>query len=94
MEKREWGWELVRIGIGIALVAGCGRVIWNRSIAPFVEKGLGPSEAFREIRLGFYKQSFEKRKEEMKRETQAAKEAVKKNPPSESEAHEKPDPSK
>lgn len=94
MAKREWGWEIVRIGIGAALVFGCGRVIWKRSIAPLVEKGLGPSEAFQEIRLGFYKQSFEKRKEEMKRESQAAKDAAKKNPPSEAEDHRKPDPSK
>jgi hypothetical protein len=44
--------------------------------------------------LGFYKQSFERRKEEMKRENQAAKDAAKKNPPSEAEDHGKPDPSK
>ena len=94
MAKREWGWEIIRIGVGVALVAGCGRLIWNRSIAPFVEKGIGPSEAFRELRLGFYKQSFEKRKEEMKRESQAAKDALKRNTPLDDEAHVKPDPLK
>ena len=81
----------MRIGIGVALVVGCGRVIWKRSIAPFVEKGLGPSEAFQELRLGFYKQSFEKRKEEMKRESQAAKNAVKKHAPSDDDTSGKPD---
>ena len=94
MAKREWRWEITRIGIGVALVVGCGRVIWKRSIAPFVEKGLGPSEAFQELRLGFYKQSFERRKEEMKRESQAAKDAARKNAPSDADAHGQRDPSR
>ena len=94
MAKRDWGWEIVRIGIGVALVAGCGLVIWNRNIAPFIQRGMGPSEALRELRLGFYKQSFEKRKEEMRRESQAAKEAAKKNPPPDADAKETQDSTK
>jgi hypothetical protein len=55
---------------------------------------MGPSEALRELRLGFYKQSFEKRKEEMRRESRAAKEAAKKNPPPDADAKETQDSTK
>lgn len=81
MAKREWGWEILRIGTALALISGCGWVIWNRTARPLIEKGLGPSEALREVRLSVHRWSFEKRKEEMKREIQAAKAAAKSAPP-------------
>jgi hypothetical protein len=76
MAKREWRWEFLRIGTAIALIGGCGWVIWNRTARPLIEKGLGPSEALREVKLGVHRWSFERRKEEMRREIEAAKAAA------------------
>lgn len=76
MAKREWGWEFLRIGTALVLIGGCGWVIWNRTARPLIEKGLGPSEALREVKLGVHRWSFERRKEEMKREIEAAKAAA------------------
>ena len=66
----------MRIGTAIALIGGCGWVIWNRTARPLIEKGLGPSEALREVKLGVHRWSFERRKEEMRREIEAAKAAA------------------
>jgi hypothetical protein len=65
MAKREWGWEFLRFGVAIALI----------------EKGLGPSEALREVKLGVLRWSFERRKEEMRREIEAAKAAARSGTP-------------
>jgi hypothetical protein len=76
MANREWGWELLRVGAAVALICGCGWIIWNRTARPLIEKGLGPAEALREVKLGVHRWSFERRKEEMKREIEAAKAAA------------------
>ena len=74
----------MRFGVAIALIGGCGWAIWNRTARPLIEKGLGPSEALREVKLGVLRWSFERRKEEMRREIEAAKAAARSGPPVES----------
>jgi hypothetical protein len=79
-------WERVRVMVGIALVVGCGLVLWRNSVRPLVEKGLGGGDLVREVRLGVYRWALERKREELQREEQQEKERVRAGRASQGEA--------